>query len=140
IDNLRNDQNEQEKFKEIVDAAREQINQLLPIQHKASLNKTIIHAANFSLENGGKRLRPVMTWVMGINEYGLEAETITPLLKSLEYMHTASLIFDDLPSQDDAKTRRGQPTLHQMYTIAIAELTGLYLTQKAIEEQTMLSN
>src|SRR5690606_22473469 len=67
IDNLRNDQKEQEEFKEIVDAAREQINHLLPIQHKTSLNETIIHAANFSLESGGKRLRPVMTWVMGIN-------------------------------------------------------------------------
>ena len=61
-----------------------------------------------------------------------------PLLKSLEYMHTASLIFDDLPSQDNAPTRRGRPTLHQVYDSATAELTGLYLIQKAVEEQTSL--
>ena len=53
-------------------------------------------------------------------------------------MHTASLIFDDLPSQDNAPIRRGRPTLHQVYNMAIAEITALYLTQKAIEEQTSL--
>ncbi len=53
-------------------------------------------------------------------------------------MHTASLIFDDLPSQDNASIRRGRPTLHQVYNMATAELTGLYLTQKAVEEQASL--
>ena len=53
-------------------------------------------------------------------------------------MHTASLIYDDLPSQDNADTRRGRPTLHVVYNIAIAELTGLFLTQKAIEELASL--
>jgi geranylgeranyl pyrophosphate synthase len=53
-------------------------------------------------------------------------------------MHTASLIFDDLPAQDNAAIRRGRPTLHIEYNVAIAELTGLYLTQKAIEEQASL--
>ena len=54
-------------------------------------------------------------------------------------MHTASLIIDDLPSQDNASTRRGRPTLHQKYDVAIAELTALFLTQKAVEEQTSLN-
>ena len=90
------------------------------------------------LEGNGKRLRPIITWFMGVNAYGLKESTFIPLLKSLEYMHTASLIFDDLPSQDNASIRRGHPTLHQVYNIAIAELTGLFLTQKAIEEQASL--
>ena len=98
----------------------------------------IIDAANYSLEGDGKRLRPIMTWVMGVNEYGLKQSAILPLLRSLEYMHTASLIFDDLPSQDNASIRRGRPTLHQVYNIATAELTGLFLTQKAVEEQASL--
>ena len=102
------------------------------------MKEPIIDAANYSLEGDGKRLRPIMTWVMGVNEYGLNKSAIVPLLRSLEYMHTASLIFDDLPSQDNASTRRGRPTLHQVYNIAIAELTGLFLTQKAIEEQASL--
>ena len=53
-------------------------------------------------------------------------------------MHTASLIFDDLPSQDNATIRRGRSTLHVIYNNSIAELTGLFLTQKAIEEQASL--
>ena len=79
-----------------------------------------------------------MAWVMGVNDYGLSQQSIIPLVKSLEYMHTASLILDDLPSQDNASTRRGRQTLHKVYNPAIAELTSLYLTQKAIEEQTFL--
>ena len=102
------------------------------------MKEPIIDAANYSLEGDGKRLRPIMTWVMGVNEYGLNKSAIVPLLKSLEYMHTASLIFDDLPSQDNASTRRGRQTIHEVYNIAIAELTGLFLTQKAIEEQASL--
>ncbi|WP_392391415.1 polyprenyl synthetase family protein [Neobacillus jeddahensis] len=102
------------------------------------MKEPLVDAANYSLAGDGKRLRPIVTWVMGVNQYGLNPSAIVPLLKSLEYMHTASLIFDDLPSQDNASVRRGRPTVHQVYNIAIAELTGLFLTQKAIEEQTEL--
>ncbi|CAF4539599.1 unnamed protein product, partial [Rotaria magnacalcarata] len=35
-----------------------------------------------------------------------------PLARAIEYLHTSSLIFDDLPAQDNAPLRRGQPTLH----------------------------
>ena len=53
-------------------------------------------------------------------------------------MHTASLIFDDLPTQDNAATRRGRSTLHQLHNSATAELTGLFLIQRAIREQSSL--
>jgi len=134
---LRNQRNEQEIFKDTVESIRSEINQILKI-HKTKDVEPLIDAANYSLEGDGKRLRPIMTWVMGVNEYGLNRSAIVPLLKSLEYMHTASLIFDDLPSQDNASTRRGRPTLHQVFNVSIAELTGLFLTQKAIEEQASL--
>lgn len=102
------------------------------------LNQTIIDAANYSLEAGGKHIRPLMAWAIGVNGYGLDPKAIVPLLRALEYMHTASLIYDDLPSQDNADTRRCRPTLHLTYNIAVAELTGLFLTQKAVEELTSL--
>lgn len=138
---LKNQRKEQEDFLETVRDIRNQINSILNIskdETATTLKEQIIDAANYSLEGDGKRLRPTVTWVMGINEYGLDKSAIVPLLRSLEYMHTASLIFDDLPSQDNALTRRGRPTLHQVHNIAIAELTGLFLTQRAIEEQTCL--
>ncbi|GAE94453.1 octaprenyl-diphosphate synthase [Gracilibacillus boraciitolerans JCM 21714] len=54
-------------------------------------------------------------------------------------MHTASLIFDDLPSQDNAQIRRGRKTVHEVYSSAVAELAGLFMTQRAVEEQTTLT-
>jgi geranylgeranyl pyrophosphate synthase len=141
ITNLKKERMEQEEFSDTIKMVRKQINDVLviPQNEDVSLFKdSIIDAANYSLESDGKRLRPIITWVMGINEYRLNKSAIVPLLKSLEYMHTASLIFDDLPSQDNASIRRGRPTLHRVYNTAIAELTGLFLTQKAIEEQASL--
>ncbi|MMZ59753.1 Farnesyl diphosphate synthase [compost metagenome] len=138
---LKNNREEKEYFWNTVKNIRQQINQqlLIPKNHLVSpISESLIDAANYSLEGDGKRLRPIITWVMGVNEYKLHASAIMPLLRSLEYMHTASLIFDDLPSQDNAPTRRGRPTLHQVHNSATAELTGLYLIQKAIEEQSSL--
>ncbi|MFS0862604.1 polyprenyl synthetase family protein [Fredinandcohnia sp. 179-A 10B2 NHS] len=141
ITTLKNEREEQETFMNLVKSVRSEINEILPIPEKEVfplLKEQIVDAANYSLESDGKRLRPIITYVLGVNEYGLSKAALLPLIKSLEYMHTASLIFDDLPSQDNALTRRGYPTLHHVYNTAIAELTGLFLTQRAIEEQTLL--
>ncbi|MBM7654648.1 polyprenyl synthetase family protein [Neobacillus cucumis] len=137
---LKQERNEQEDFLDTIEYVRNQINSSLSIlkTEDVPVNKAIIDAANFSLEGNGKRLRPIITWVVGVSGFGLSQSAIKPLLRSLEYMHTASLIFDDLPSQDDSSTRRGRLTVHKKYNVAVAELTGLYLTQRAIEEQTCL--
>ncbi|RUL47902.1 polyprenyl synthetase family protein [Lysinibacillus antri] len=141
IETLKNDKEDQEQFKEKVKSVRERLNLLLTIQEDSKLtlfDDSIHEAANYSLGNGGKRLRPIITWFTGGELYGLNETSMLPLLKSLEYMHTASLIFDDLPSQDNASLRRGHKTVHEVYNVATAELTGLFLTQRAIEEQTLL--
>ena len=138
---LRSDREEQERFLGLVREVRKQINDTLRIAKHDEIpeeEESLVDAANYSLEGGGKRLRPILTWSMAVNEYGLDASAIVPLLRSLEYMHTASLIFDDLPSQDNAPTRRGRPTLHRVHNVATAELTGLYLIQRAIREQSSL--
>jgi len=141
ITSLRNERKEQEEFLNTIDEFRDEINHILPIapnKDVAVSNQSIIEAANYSLKGDGKRLRSIMALVMGVQGFGLSKESIVPLLKSLEYLHTASLIFDDLPSQDNSDTRRGRPTLHHVYDMAVAEITGLFLTQKAIEEQASL--
>lgn len=138
ITSLKNDRQGQEDFIDNAKAIRSEINGVLNIPKTNEMNDSIIDAANYSLQGDGKRLRPIVTWFMGVNAYGLNNSVLEPLLKSLEYMHTASLIFDDLPSQDNASLRRGRPTLHEVYNVSIAELTGLFLTQKAIWEQTTL--
>ncbi|WP_163581025.1 polyprenyl synthetase family protein [Gracilibacillus saliphilus] len=127
---------EKVKFQRTLESARHAINQFLTIEPKEQ--HAIIDAANYSLQGDGKRLRPIMTWVMATEGFGLAGKDVIPLLKAIEYMHTASLIFDDLPSQDNAPIRRGRPTVHEKYSSAVAELTALWMTQKAVQEQTKL--
>jgi geranylgeranyl pyrophosphate synthase len=138
VTSIKNERQEQEDFLEKIKTVREQINTNLKLSKGSLPDDPITAAANYSLDGDGKRLRPIMAWVMAVDGYGLEQSAIMPLLRSLEYMHTASLIFDDLPSQDNAAFRRGRPTLHEAYNVGIAELTGLFLTQKGVEEQASL--
>lgn len=141
IEHLKKDAREQKEFFVTFKSVRSLINEELLFakpQELPAMKEQLIDAANYSLAGDGKRVRPILTWVMGVKEYGLEPAAIVPLLRSLEYMHTASLIFDDLPSQDNASTRRGRTTLHEIHSSAVAELTGLYLIQKAIGEQASL--
>ncbi|WP_156520799.1 polyprenyl synthetase family protein [Oceanobacillus sp. Castelsardo] len=141
IDHLRKERNEREEFIEMTRHIREKINSRLQLKSQTQVfltNDYILDAVNYSLGDGGKRIRPIITWMMATNSYNMDETDIFPLLRSLEYLHTASLIFDDLPSQDNASLRRGKSTLHEVYNVATAELSGLYLTQKAVEEQTTL--
>lgn len=143
IEMLKSEREQEEEFTEIIKTVRSQINEALPlrnIENDLLQEQSIIAAANYSLAGNGKRLRPIVAWFMGVHEYGLKTTELLPLLKSLEYMHTASLIFDDLPSQDNASMRRGRLSLHEAYNTATAELAGLFLTQKATQEQASLED
>ncbi|MBG9733478.1 polyprenyl synthetase family protein [Paenibacillus alvei] len=139
---LANNRKEKEHFQALIATIRKEIDSKLHLSKPSSLpiEDPLFDAANYSLNGDGKRIRPILTWVMGVNEYGLQPAALVPLLRSLEFMHTASLIFDDLPSQDNAATRRGRATLHCVYDSATAELTALLLIQKAIQEQSSLDN
>lgn len=138
VNSLKKDQDEQNSFTDLIKEVRSKLNNQLHIQNHTE-SSSISDASNHSLAGDGKRLRPIVTWMVGVKEFELDEYAITPLLKSIEYMHTASLIYDDLPAQDNASFRRGRPTVHQSYSTAVAELTGLFLTQRAIFEQTSLS-
>ncbi|MGL5086406.1 MAG: polyprenyl synthetase family protein, partial [Clostridium sp.] len=140
---IKKERDEKEEFLDTIDIARNQINSSLSICTSESnklIKDVIINAANYSLEGDGKRLRPIIAWFMATKEYGLREDSIQPILKSLEYMHTASLLLDDLPSQDNANARRGRKTLHEVYDVATVELTSIFLTQQAIQEQTLLDS
>jgi geranylgeranyl pyrophosphate synthase len=134
--------NDQTSFVRTIEEIGKRINKILPIEKEETdriIGDTLVEGANYSLEAGGKRLRSLLAYSIGVRGYGLKETDIEPLLRCIEYSHTASLIFDDLPSQDNADVRRGRPTLHkQLGDPAAAELTGLYLIMKATEEQTLL--
>lgn len=79
---------------------------------------------NRMLEVGGKRFRPLLllSVVKAIDERALK-NAYAPAL-AIEYLHTYSLIHDDLPCMDDSPLRRGSPTLHTLYGEALATLAG----------------
>ncbi|MEN8698622.1 polyprenyl synthetase family protein [Bacillus infantis] len=141
LDSLKRERLERDEFRGRVEEVQQKINEVLPIKDRdLVMEEPVREAANYSLAAGGKRLRPVIAWFAGVEAYGMEEAALMPLFRSLEYMHTASLIFDDLPAQDNAPSRRGQAAVHEVYGTAAAELTGLYLTQKAMEDQASLTS
>lgn len=90
----------------------------------------LIDAMQYSLEGGGKRLRPLL--VLATAEgLGLKPESVLPAAAALEYIHTYSLIHDDLPAIDDDDTRRGKPSSHKKFGEAVAILTGDALLTEA---------
>ncbi len=118
------DQYLQEK-KEIINAA---LLKQLPDQAPPALSE----AMRYSLEAGGKRLRPILTIAAAETISDIDDDTVN-LACALEYIHTYSLIHDDLPAMDDSRLRRGVPTCHCVYGDAMAILAGDALLTLAFE-------
>lgn len=80
-------------------------------------------AMRYALFGSGKRVRPVLM-LLAAEAVGLPHERMMPLACALECIHNYSLIHDDLPCMDDDDTRRGRPTVHNVYGEAMAVLAG----------------
>ena len=90
-----------------------------------------IHAAmRYSLQAGGKRLRPALA-LAAADLGGADPDAALPLAAALECVHTYSLIHDDLPCMDDDDLRRGRPTCHRAFDEATALLAGDALLAQA---------
>ena len=85
--------------------------------------KLLFDAMNYSLQAGGKRLRPVMAFEF-CRMCGADWRNAAPLAAAVEMIHTYSLIHDDLPCMDNDDFRRGKPTNHKVYGEAMAVLAG----------------
>ena len=116
-----------DEYKEIVNSNLTELIPDLP-EHSAVLGE----AMKYSLEVGGKRLRPVL--LLASCEFaGGDIDEALPYALALEYIHTYSLIHDDLPAMDNDDLRRGKPTNHKVYGDAIAVLAGDGLLSTAAE-------
>ncbi len=93
----------------------------------ATLHKAMRH----SLLAGGKRLRPIL-FCAASEALGRTEGTLTPAC-ALEFIHTYSLIHDDLPALDNDDFRRGQPTCHKVFGEATAILAGDALLTRAFQ-------
>ncbi len=81
-------------------------------------------AVEYALFSGGKRLRPVLT-LLGAQLFGGKPEIIMPAAVAGEFIHTSSLIFDDLPCMDNAPERRGKTSLHEKFGEGLAILVAI---------------
>jgi geranylgeranyl diphosphate synthase type II len=89
-------------------------------------------AIETSLFAPAKRLRPVLALLVAEVLRG-DPAAVLPAGCAIEMVHTASLILDDLPSMDDARTRRGRPTCHVAHGEATAILAAFALLNRAFE-------
>lgn len=87
------------------------------------LAKTLPKAMLYSLEAGGKRIRPVLALEICRMLSG-SFEKAKSCACAIEMIHTFSLIHDDLPAMDDDDLRRGKPSCHKAFDEAIAILAG----------------
>lgn len=81
------------------------------------------------LARPGSLVRAVTAYLVGI-ESGMAEEAARALACGIEYLHTASLVFDDLPAMDDARMRRGAACPHVIHGEAVAILAALALINR----------
>lgn len=93
-------------------------------------SESIAHLLAYSLSGGGKKLRPAITLLSG-KLYDFDAGSLLPLATSIEMLHTATLIHDDII--DKSALRRGKPTINALWNSDRAILMGDYLFSKSLE-------
>jgi geranylgeranyl diphosphate synthase type II len=93
----------------------------------------VLHEAiRYSLLAGGKRIRPILT-IAAAEAIGPPPASLLPVACAFEFIHTYSLIHDDLPAMDNDDFRRGKPTNHKVYGDGMAILAGDGLQTMAFE-------
>lgn len=113
----------------------EQLNILLEaLDAPSALKSSMI----YSINAGGKRIRPLLV-LATLEDLEVESKDALLVACAVEFIHTYSLIHDDLPSMDDDDFRRGKLTNHKVYGEAIAVLAGDALQTLAFDVLTKLT-
>jgi geranylgeranyl pyrophosphate synthase len=121
--------NFEHKLEQYRKRVEEEIDRLIPAANTRPAN---LHSAmRYSMEAGGKRLRPILL----LAAFELFPTSLSPYAAAIaiECIHTYSLIHDDLPSIDNSDLRRGKPTCHKQFDEATALLAGDALLTLAFE-------
>ncbi|KHO62400.1 farnesyl-diphosphate synthase [Thermoanaerobacter sp. YS13] len=109
-----------EKLREKQQLVEKELHRILDIEEKPEI---IYEAMRYSVFAGGKRLRPVLC-LASCELLGGDIKKALPVACAIEFIHTYSLIHDDLPAMDNDDLRRGKLTNHKVYGEAIAILAG----------------
>lgn len=118
-------------LQDISESLYEKMDALLPDPQNARESR-LYEAMRYSALSEGKRLRPFLT-VTTANLFGVSKSSALQLAAAVEFVHTYSLIHDDLPAMDDDDFRRGHPSCHKQYDEATAILAGDALLTLAFE-------
>lgn len=118
-------------LEEISGLVYEKMDNLLPNLDECGERK-LHEAMRYSVLAGGKRLRPFLT-VTTANIFGVSQSSALQTAAAIEFIHTYSLVHDDLPAMDNDALRRGQPSAHVKFDEATAILAGDALLTFAFE-------
>ncbi len=106
------------------------IKEYLPIED--GKQRILYEAMNYSVLAGGKRLRPMVMMEVA-KLFGGFGEDVKPFMAAMEFIHTYSLVHDDLPEMDNDDYRRGRLTTHKKFGHAMGVLAGDALLNRAYE-------
>lgn len=120
----------QENYLKIIDNALEEY-----VYAARDGQDIVTDAMRYSIQNGGKRIRPMLTLEF-CRVCGGDPLTALPFACAVEMIHTYSLIHDDLPCMDDDDLRRGKPSCHKKFGESYALLAGDGLLTLAFETLT----
>ncbi len=123
-----------ERLKSFMESCRERVEQALERRLPAAdkLPARLHQAMRYSVLDGGKRLRPILTYATG-RALDVPLDVLDGPACAVEFIHAYSLIHDDLPAMDDDDLRRGKPTCHVEFDEATAILAGDALQTLAFE-------
>ena len=124
--------NEKYTFEEYITLINDALMSYLEKEVSSHGEEIMREAMSYSVENGGKRIRPVLTLEF-CRLCGGDVESALPFACAIEFIHTYSLIHDDLPCMDDDDMRRGKPSSHIRFGEANALLAGDSLLTLAFE-------
>jgi len=116
-----------DKKRKIIDKA---LLRYLPAEK--GLSSELIDAMRYSVMAGGKRIRPIIMMAIADMLNKTHAKVL-PVACAVEYMHTSTLILDDLPCMDDSDLRRGRASLHKKYGQSTAVLAAFSLMALAFD-------
>ncbi len=121
-------------FSEVLEEKKRTIDGLLlsMLPSEEGFTENLSAAMRYSIEAGGKRLRPILMQESALL-FGGAGEILLPFLAAIEMIHTSSLIHDDLPAIDNDEYRRGKKTTHAVYGEALGILSGDALLNYAYE-------
>lgn len=116
------------RLRELAELVEQRLPELLPPADRRP--ERVHEAMRYAATGAGKRLRPVLTLAVA-ELFGRRAERALDLAVAVELVHAASLVLDDLPCMDDARLRRGRPTVHLAFGEDVAVLAAVALLNRA---------